>query len=262
MAARDDEAQTNPDWHIPPSQGGDPMKAIRIHEFGGPDRVQLEEVGTPKVTRGKALVRIRAAGVNPVDWMVREHRYNPKGADRVPLTLGQDFARVIEKIGGGSKTPLREGDEVFGEVFGSFAEYALVPVKDLVKKPPLTRLQGRCCAADAGADGLASHHRHCRREARNALPHPRRERRSRSARGAVRAVEGGRGGSHRKRAEPRLPAIARSRSRDRLQARTLRREGARRRRGAGSAGRRHASARGVLKRGGMLLTLIGEIDEK
>ncbi|HYZ87709.1 MAG TPA: NADP-dependent oxidoreductase [Myxococcales bacterium] len=111
------------------------MKAVRIHEFGGPDRVQIEEVATPKVTRGQALVRIRAAGVNPVDWMVREHIYNPKGADRVPLTLGQDFAGVIEKIGSGSKSSLREGDEVFGEVFGSFAEYALVPLKDLVKKP-------------------------------------------------------------------------------------------------------------------------------
>jgi len=111
------------------------MKAVRIHEFGGPERVQLEEVAIPKVTRGKALVRIRAAAVNPVDWMVREHLYNPKGADRVPLTLGQDFAGVIEKIGAGSKTSLHEGDAVFGEVFGSFAEYALAPLKDLVKKP-------------------------------------------------------------------------------------------------------------------------------
>jgi len=111
------------------------MKAVRIHEFGGPDRVQIEEVATPKVTRGKALVRIHAAAVNPVDWMVREHLYNPKGADRVPMTLGQDFAGVIEKIGSDSQTSLREGDEVFGEVFGSFAEYALVPLKDLVKKP-------------------------------------------------------------------------------------------------------------------------------
>ena len=111
------------------------MKAVRIHEFGGPDRVQIEEVATPKVTRGKALVRIHAAAVNPVDWMVREHLYNPKGADRVPMTLGQDFAGVIEKIGSDSQTSLREGDEVFGEVFGSFAEYALVPLKDLLKKP-------------------------------------------------------------------------------------------------------------------------------
>src|SRR5438105_3229866 len=111
------------------------MKAVRIHEFGGPDQVHVEDVPLPKVARGKALVRIRAAGVNPVDWMVREHIYNPKGADRVPLTLGQDFAGVVERIGAGSKTSLREGDEVFGEVFGSFAEFALVPVKDLVKKP-------------------------------------------------------------------------------------------------------------------------------
>src|SRR4051794_37929135 len=112
------------------------MKAVRIHEFGGPDRVQFEDVPVPKVSRDKALVRIRAAGVNPVDWMVREHIYNPEGADRVPLTLGQDFAGVIEKIGAGSKTSWREGDEVFGEVFGSFAEFALVPLKDLVRKPP------------------------------------------------------------------------------------------------------------------------------
>jgi NADPH:quinone reductase-like Zn-dependent oxidoreductase len=111
------------------------MKAVRIHEFGGPEKVRLEDIPIPKVTRGKALVRIRAAGVNPVDWAVREQIYNPKGADRVPLTLGQDFAGLIEKIGAGSKTPLREGDEVFGEVFGSFAEFALVPLKHLVKKP-------------------------------------------------------------------------------------------------------------------------------
>src|SRR5437660_10792056 len=111
------------------------MKAIRIHEFGGADKVQLEDVAIPKATRGKALVRIRAAGVNPVDWMVREHIYNPKGADRVPLTLGQDFAGVIEKIGAGSKTSLREGDEVFGEVFGRFAEFAVGPLKELGKEP-------------------------------------------------------------------------------------------------------------------------------
>src|SRR5882672_9438255 len=95
------------------------MKAVRIHEFGGPDKVQIEEIATPPLQRGKALVRVRAAGVNPVDWAIREHLYNPRGADRVPLTLGQDFAGVIEKIGPGSKTRLREGDEVFGQVFGS-----------------------------------------------------------------------------------------------------------------------------------------------
>lgn len=111
------------------------MKAIRIHDFGGPDKMRIEDVPTPKVEAGKALVRVRAAGVNPVDWMIREKIYNPEGADRVPLTLGQDFAGVVEAVGPGSKTAFKPGDEVFGEVWGAFAEYALVPVDDLVRKP-------------------------------------------------------------------------------------------------------------------------------
>ncbi|MHB8874833.1 MAG: NADP-dependent oxidoreductase [Myxococcaceae bacterium] len=111
------------------------MKAVRIHRFGGPGQVRLEDVPIPSLKPGKALVRIKAAAVNPVDWMIREHEYNPPGADTLPLTLGQDFAGVIESLPPGSKTRLREGDEVFGEVWGSFAEFALVPVKHLVKKP-------------------------------------------------------------------------------------------------------------------------------
>ncbi|MGC4122275.1 MAG: NADP-dependent oxidoreductase [Myxococcales bacterium] len=111
------------------------MKAIRINEFGSSDKVQVEDLPLPEVETGFALVRIKAAGVNPVDWMVRENIYNPEGADQVPLTLGQDFAGVIEKLGDGSKTDLKPGDEVFGEVWGSFAEFARVPISDLVRKP-------------------------------------------------------------------------------------------------------------------------------
>src|SRR5512146_888404 len=111
------------------------MKAIRIHEFGGPDRVRVEDVPLPRVGAGKALVHVRAAAVNPVDWMIREHVYNPEGADRVPLTLGQDFSGVIAKLARGAPGPFHVGDEVFGETWGSFAEYAVVPVSDLVRKP-------------------------------------------------------------------------------------------------------------------------------
>jgi NADPH:quinone reductase-like Zn-dependent oxidoreductase len=111
------------------------MKAARIHAFGGPEKIAIEDVPRPKLKPKHALVRIMAAGVNPVDWMAREHIYNPKGLDRLPLTLGEDFAGIIEKIAPGSRTALREGDEVFGEAVGVFAEYAVVPVKDLVRKP-------------------------------------------------------------------------------------------------------------------------------
>ncbi|WP_242393550.1 NADP-dependent oxidoreductase [Anaeromyxobacter oryzisoli] len=111
------------------------MKAIRIHEFGGPDQVRIDDVPLPRVTAGKVLVHVHAAAVNPVDWMIREHIYNPAGADRVPLTLGQDFSGVVAKIGARSGTSFHEGDEVFGETWGSFAEYARVPASDLVHKP-------------------------------------------------------------------------------------------------------------------------------
>jgi NADPH:quinone reductase-like Zn-dependent oxidoreductase len=111
------------------------MRAVRIQRFGSSEQVQVEDVPTPGPGAGQALVRVVAAAVNPVDWMIRERIYNPPGADRVPLTLGQDFAGVIERLGPGSSTDLREGDEVFGETWGSFAEYALVPVEHLVRKP-------------------------------------------------------------------------------------------------------------------------------
>jgi NADPH:quinone reductase-like Zn-dependent oxidoreductase len=111
------------------------MKAVRIHAFGGSDQVHVENIPVPEAKTGEALVRIRAAAVNPVDWMVREKIYNPEGQDKVPMTLGQDFSGNIEKIGPHSKTSFHVGDAVFGETFGSFAEYAVVPLKDLVPKP-------------------------------------------------------------------------------------------------------------------------------
>lgn len=112
------------------------MKAVRINNFGGPEQVRIEEIPTPEVKPRMSRVRVKAVSVNPVDWMIREKIYNPEGADRVPMTLGQDFAGVIDAVGRGDKSPFREGDEVFGEAWGAFAEYVLLPTRDLVRKPP------------------------------------------------------------------------------------------------------------------------------
>jgi NADPH:quinone reductase-like Zn-dependent oxidoreductase len=111
------------------------MKAVRIEEFGGPDKVVLQDVPVPSPQPGEVLVRVYAAAVNPVDWMVRERIYNPPGMDHTPLTLGQDFSGVIVELGPGAETSFRIGDEVFGETWGSFAEYVTAPAKDLVLKP-------------------------------------------------------------------------------------------------------------------------------
>jgi NADPH:quinone reductase-like Zn-dependent oxidoreductase len=111
------------------------MRAVRIHAFGGPEQVVVEEIAAPALEPHHAKVRVVAAGVNPVDWAIREHEYNPRGADSVPMTLGQDFAGVVEEVAADARASFVEGDEVFGETWGSFAEHALVPVRHLVRKP-------------------------------------------------------------------------------------------------------------------------------
>lgn len=111
------------------------MKAVRAHHFGGSEEVVIDELPEPTLRKGHARVRVVAAAVNPTEWMAREHIYNPRGMDRLPLTLGQDFAGVIEEIAPGSRTRHDVGDAVFGEVWGAFAEQVVVPLKDLARKP-------------------------------------------------------------------------------------------------------------------------------
>lgn len=112
------------------------MKAARIHEFGSSKKIHIENIPIPRIKKNEALIRVRAAGVNPVDWHIREHQYNPPGTQRLPQTLGQDFSGVIEKMGSGLKSSeFKVGDEVLGEVWGSFAEYVVAPIKSLVRKP-------------------------------------------------------------------------------------------------------------------------------
>jgi NADPH:quinone reductase len=100
------------------------MKAIRIHEFGGPEVLKLEEVVTPKPSAGEVLVRIHAAGVNPYDTYMRAGTYALKPP--LPYTPGSDGAGVVEAIGEGVKK-VRRGDRVYTArtLTGAYAEYAL-----------------------------------------------------------------------------------------------------------------------------------------
>ncbi|HET9802968.1 MAG TPA: NADPH:quinone reductase [Candidatus Acidoferrum sp.] len=100
------------------------MKAIRVHEFGGPEQLKLDEVPIPKPTAGQVLVKVHAAGVNPYDTYMRAGLYPVKPA--LPYTPGSDAAGVIESIGEGvSKVKL--GDRVYTTktVTGAYAEYCL-----------------------------------------------------------------------------------------------------------------------------------------
>jgi NADPH2:quinone reductase len=100
------------------------MKAILVHQFGGPEVLKLEEVPTPKPAPGQVLVRIHAAGVNPYDTYMRAGTYAIKPP--LPYTPGSDGAGVIEAVGDGVKK-VKPSDRVYTAktVTGAYAEYAL-----------------------------------------------------------------------------------------------------------------------------------------
>jgi NADPH:quinone reductase-like Zn-dependent oxidoreductase len=109
------------------------MKAVRIHEFGGREALQLESVPKPTPSLGEALVKVHAAGVNPIDWKTREG----VGLDvELPYTLGWDLSGTVEAVGD-SVSSVSVGDDVIAMVpeWGTYAEYVAVPVATLIPKP-------------------------------------------------------------------------------------------------------------------------------
>ena len=110
------------------------MRAVQIHTFGGPDVLQFEETPRPEPGPHQVLVRVHAAGVNPVDWKIREGKL---GQIPLPSIMGSDFSGEIEALGP-DVTEYRVGEMVFGSVAdesGSYAQYALAPVAHIVEKP-------------------------------------------------------------------------------------------------------------------------------
>jgi len=110
------------------------MKAIRVHEFGGPEVLKLEDVTTPKPSSGEVLVRIHAAGVNPYDTYMRAGTYAVKPP--LPYTPGSDGAGVVELVGEGVKK-IKKGDRVYTArtLTGAYAEYALALEEQLHPLP-------------------------------------------------------------------------------------------------------------------------------
>ena len=86
-----------------PKKQATTMKAVRIHTFGGPEVLKCEDVPKPQARTSEALVRVKAAGVNPIDWKVRAGYRKEMLGDMLPLTLGVDMAGVVEKTGDGVK---------------------------------------------------------------------------------------------------------------------------------------------------------------
>ena len=110
------------------------MKAIRVHEFGGPEVMHLEEVADPAAGKGEVVVRIHAAGVNPVDAYIRSGTYVRK--PQLPYTPGMDAGGVVESVGEGV-TAYKAGDRVYvnHSTTGTYAEKALCPEAGVHRLP-------------------------------------------------------------------------------------------------------------------------------
>jgi len=114
------------------------MKAVVIHEYGGPEVLKYEDIPRPEPKDDELLIRVIAAGVNPVDGMIRSGMFAKEGNRAFPIILGGDVAGVVEKVG--SKiTKFKSGDPVFAYVSldnsGGYAQYALVTEREAAPKP-------------------------------------------------------------------------------------------------------------------------------
>jgi NADPH:quinone reductase-like Zn-dependent oxidoreductase len=115
------------------------IREFRIHRFGGPEVLRLDEVEPSLPDASQVLVAVKAASVNPVDFKIRSGKYPAVKEDRLPYTLGRDVSGVVEKCGA-QVTAFRVGDEVFGMVGiggGGYAEKAVLDEKAIVRKPEL-----------------------------------------------------------------------------------------------------------------------------
>ncbi len=105
------------------------MRAIRFHEYGGPEVLKLEEVPVPEPATNELLIKVYASGVNPVDWKIRKGLRKEKFPSELPMIPGWDVSGVVEKVGDSVKN-FKTGDEVYSRPDltknGSYAEYMVI----------------------------------------------------------------------------------------------------------------------------------------
>ncbi|WP_116125023.1 NAD(P)-dependent alcohol dehydrogenase [Lewinella sp. IMCC34183] len=115
------------------------MKQLRYDDYGGIDKMYLAEVATPEPAADQILVDIRAAGINPVDWKVRNAQMKLADGHQWPRRMGLEFAGVVNRVGS-AVTNFKSGDEVFGAIslkeLGAMADAVVVTADQIHPKPP------------------------------------------------------------------------------------------------------------------------------
>ena len=136
------------------------MKAIRIHAYGGREVLRYEDAPIPGVAADEVLIKVCAAGANPIDWKTREGGLKAMRPYPLPLILGWDVSGTIEQVGA-SVTNFKVGDKVFAKLDsgrnGGYAEYAVSKTSDVAHAPksiPLEHAAGIPLACQTAWTGL------------------------------------------------------------------------------------------------------------
>src|SRR3954447_17098717 len=112
------------------------MKAVVIDKYGDSGLLGIRETDRPKPGPSDVLIRVRAAGVNPVDWKIRKGEFRLIMPMKFPLILGLEVAGVVEEVGPAAKR-FRPGDQVMAALKrpGGYAEYVATPEATVARKP-------------------------------------------------------------------------------------------------------------------------------
>ena len=112
------------------------MKAVMVHQYGGPEVLQLENVPVPEPKENEILVHVLGSGVNPADPLIVSGKYAKEFGTHLPLVPGYDLAGIVEKVGA-KVTKLKVGDGVYAYLLwgGGWAEYCLANESEAAPKP-------------------------------------------------------------------------------------------------------------------------------
>jgi NADPH:quinone reductase-like Zn-dependent oxidoreductase len=110
------------------------MRAVRFHEYGPPSVLVIDEVDRPEPKAGEVLIRVRAAGVNPIDWKFRAGYLKQFMPLVLPYTPGLDLAGTVAVLGDGV-TEFAIGDRVFGRGAATYADFAVAPITTIARIP-------------------------------------------------------------------------------------------------------------------------------
>ena len=133
------------------------MKAVRLDRYGGIEVLQVADVPMPEASRGEALVKVRAASINPGEAKIREGQMHAMWPATFPSGQGSDLAGIVTKVAPGVDS-IKVGDEVIGftDQRASHAEYVVVEAQNLTSKPAKVSWEAAGSLAVAGSTAYAS----------------------------------------------------------------------------------------------------------